>query len=45
VAGVLLGPLQALLGTEPLTAAELLGCALVAVLPGAALRLVRRGRA
>jgi Ca2+-transporting ATPase len=45
VAGVLAGPLQTLLGTESLTAAELAGCALVATLPGAALRLLRRGRA
>jgi Ca2+-transporting ATPase len=42
VAGVLLPPLQALLGTEPLTAVELLGCAAVATIPGLALRLVRR---
>jgi Ca2+-transporting ATPase len=45
IAGVLLGPLQSLLGTQALTATELIGCALVAVLPGAALRLVRHGRA
>ncbi|WP_369076769.1 cation transporting ATPase C-terminal domain-containing protein [Paractinoplanes rishiriensis] len=34
VAGVLIEPLRALLGTQPLTAAELLSCAAVAVLPG-----------
>jgi Ca2+-transporting ATPase len=45
IAGVLVGPLQTLLGTEPLTATELLACAAVAVLPGAALRLLRHGRA
>ena len=53
VAGVLLPPLRALLGTEPLTVADLLACAAVAVLPGLALRLtplnrnddVRTGRA
>jgi len=45
VAGVLAGPLRALLETAPLTAAELLGCALIAVLPGLALRLLRHGRA
>jgi Ca2+-transporting ATPase len=45
VAGVLAGPLQALLGTETLTATELLACALVAIIPGAALRVLRRGRA
>ncbi len=45
VAGVLVAPLQVLLGTESLTMVELFGCALVAVLPGAALRLLRRGRA
>jgi Ca2+-transporting ATPase len=39
VAGVLLAPLQSLLGTEPLTGVELLACAAVAVLPGVALRL------
>ncbi|GID91548.1 cation-translocating P-type ATPase [Amorphoplanes digitatis] len=42
VAGVLLAPLRALLGTEALTAPELLACAVVAVLPGLALRLVHR---
>ncbi|SNY59234.1 cation-translocating P-type ATPase [Paractinoplanes atraurantiacus] len=39
VAGVLLPPLQALLGTEALTPVELLACAAVAVIPGLALRL------
>ncbi|GID32349.1 cation-translocating P-type ATPase [Paractinoplanes brasiliensis] len=42
VAGVLLPPLQTLLGTEPLTAAELAACAIVAVIPGAALRIIQR---
>ncbi|HET6532346.1 MAG TPA: HAD-IC family P-type ATPase, partial [Actinoplanes sp.] len=42
VAGVLLPPLQALLGTEALTAAELMVCLMVAAVPGVALRLVRR---
>ncbi|GAA2607567.1 cation-translocating P-type ATPase [Paractinoplanes durhamensis] len=45
VAGVVTEPLRTLLGTEPLTALELLGCALIAVLPGVALRLLRHGRA
>jgi Ca2+-transporting ATPase len=45
IAGVLTEPLRVLLGTEPLTAAELLACAAVAVLPGLALRLLRHGRA
>jgi Ca2+-transporting ATPase len=45
IAGVLTEPLRTLLGTEPLTAAELLGCALIAVLPGLALRALRHGRA
>ncbi|MGC4892348.1 cation-translocating P-type ATPase [Micromonospora sp. DT31] len=45
VAGVLLPPLRELLGTEPLTALDLLGCALVGVLPGLVLRLARRFRA
>ncbi|WP_173086682.1 cation-translocating P-type ATPase [Phytohabitans rumicis] len=39
VAGVLLPPLRELLGTEPLTAAELVACAAVATLPGLTLRL------
>jgi P-type Ca2+ transporter type 2C len=42
VTGVLYGPLQTLLGTEPLGVSELLACAAVAVLPGAALRVVTR---
>jgi P-type Ca2+ transporter type 2C len=42
VAGVLLPPLRALLGTETLTLPVLLACAAVAVIPGLALRLVRR---
>jgi Ca2+-transporting ATPase len=42
VAGVLLAPLQALLGTESLTAMELLACAAIAALPGLALHLLRR---
>ena len=42
VGGVLLAPLQTLLGTESLTAMELSACAVVALLPGAALRLSRR---
>ncbi|MBM2616367.1 cation-transporting P-type ATPase [Actinoplanes sp. LDG1-06] len=40
VAGVLLPPLQTLLGTEPLTGAELAVCAVVATIPGVALRVV-----
>jgi len=40
VAGVLLPPLRVLLGTDALTVPELLACAAVAVIPGAALRLV-----
>jgi Ca2+-transporting ATPase len=39
IAGVLLAPLQTLLGTESLTAAELAACVLVAALPGLALHL------
>jgi len=39
IAGVLLPPLQTLLGTEPLTATELAACAVVAALPGLALHL------
>ncbi|MEU8609465.1 cation-transporting P-type ATPase, partial [Actinoplanes sp. NPDC048791] len=42
IAGVLLTPLQTLLGTESLTLAELLACVAVAVVPGAGLRLSRR---
>ena len=44
VTGVLLAPLRTLLGTEPLTLVELLACAAVAVLPGAALLIVNRLR-
>src|SRR5690606_34577766 len=46
VAGVLLPPLRGLLGTETLTALDLLGCAAVATLPGLVLGLgrARRGR-
>nr|WP_308129420.1 cation-transporting P-type ATPase [Actinoplanes polyasparticus] len=42
VAGVLLPPLRTLLGTETLSVPVLLACAAVAVIPGLALRLVRR---
>jgi len=42
VAGVALPPLRALLGTAPLTAAELIACVAVAAIPGLALRLLRR---
>ncbi|MFG1605186.1 cation-translocating P-type ATPase [Actinoplanes sp. NPDC049265] len=41
VAGVLVPSLRVLLGTDPLTLAELLACAAVAVLPGLALRVTR----
>ncbi|MFI7602386.1 cation-translocating P-type ATPase [Actinoplanes sp. NPDC049681] len=44
VSGVLLPPLQTLLGTEALTVPELLMCAGVAAIPGVALRLVHRNR-
>jgi Ca2+-transporting ATPase len=40
--GVLLGPLQTLLGTEWLTVPELLACAAVSLIPGVALWLSRR---
>jgi Ca2+-transporting ATPase len=40
VSGVLLAPLQELLGTRSLTVTELLACAAVAAVPGLALRLV-----
>jgi Ca2+-transporting ATPase len=40
VAGVLVGPLQSLLGTEALTGVDLLACAAISVLPGAALRVL-----
>jgi Ca2+-transporting ATPase len=42
VAGVLLPPLQTLLGTESLTATELAACGVAAALPGLALHLARR---
>jgi Ca2+-transporting ATPase len=42
LAGVLAGPLQDLLGTEPLTAATILVCCVIAVIPGLALRLADR---
>jgi Ca2+-transporting ATPase len=42
VAGVLVGPLQTLLGTEALSATELLAFAAVAAIPGLVLRLMRR---
>jgi Ca2+-transporting ATPase len=42
VAGVLLPPLRALLGTDPLTAAELLACAATATLPALAAGLILR---
>ncbi|MCO8277938.1 cation-transporting P-type ATPase [Actinoplanes sp. TRM 88003] len=42
VAGVLLPPLQTLLGTETLSLYELPACAALAVLPGLAFRLVQR---
>jgi len=42
IGGVLLAPLQTLLGTEALTVPQLLACAAVAAVPGLALRLVRR---
>ncbi|MEU4216708.1 cation transporting ATPase C-terminal domain-containing protein [Actinoplanes sp. NPDC026623] len=41
VAGVLLAPLQLLLGTQPLTAAELLACTVVAAMPGLGLAIVQ----
>ena len=40
--GVLLPPLRGLLGTEPLNLVELTACAAVAVVPGLALRLIRK---
>ncbi len=45
VAGVLLPPLRELLGTEALSAVDLLACAAVSVLPGLVLRLTRRATA
>ncbi|GGN84678.1 ATPase [Actinoplanes lobatus] len=44
IAGVLVPVLRELLGTEALTAAELLACAAVSVLPGIGLRLQRHLR-
>jgi Ca2+-transporting ATPase len=44
VAGVLVPALRELLGTEWLTATQLLGCAAAAILPGLALALGRRRR-
>ncbi|WP_320067895.1 cation-transporting P-type ATPase [Micromonospora sp. RTGN7] len=44
VGGVLVEPLRALLGTDPLGASELAACAAVAVLPALALRLLRPRR-
>jgi Ca2+-transporting ATPase len=41
VGGVLLTPLQTLLGTQSLTALELWACTFVALIPGVALRLTR----
>jgi len=41
VAAVGWAPLRTLLGTQPLTVAQLLGCAAVAVVPGGALALVQ----
>jgi len=45
LAGVLARPLQVLLGTEPLTAATILACSVLAVIPGLALRLADRRHA
>ncbi|PRY32399.1 cation-translocating P-type ATPase [Pseudosporangium ferrugineum] len=42
VAGVLVGPLRTLLGTETLTLAELVACAAVATVPALLLRIVQR---
>jgi Ca2+-transporting ATPase len=44
VGGVLLAPLQALLGTETLTGPELLACAAIAAVPGLALHVIRQVR-
>jgi Ca2+-transporting ATPase len=48
VAGVLVGPLRELLGTAPLTGAQLLACVAVAAVPGLVVALTRgvgrRGR-
>jgi len=43
LAGVYLGPLRALLGTEPLALTELAACAAVAALPALVLHLSRSG--
>lgn len=42
VAGVLVGPLRALLVTVPLTAADLVACAVVAAVPGLLMLVVQR---
>jgi P-type Ca2+ transporter type 2C len=42
VGGVLLAPLRALLGTQPVTVNELLACAVAGTVPGLALHLIRR---
>jgi Ca2+-transporting ATPase len=42
LAGVLLPPLQTLLGTDPLSAMELTACGVAATAPGLALHLVER---
>jgi len=44
LAGVLVPPLRALLGTQPLTVADLVGCAVVAALPALVLLVARRFR-
>jgi P-type Ca2+ transporter type 2C len=44
IAAVTVEPLQVLLRTEPLSAAQLAACATVAVLPGAALAIVGKVR-
>ncbi|MEU4427087.1 cation-transporting P-type ATPase [Actinoplanes sp. NPDC024001] len=44
VAGVVAGPLRALLGTEPLSGATMLLCVAVAALPGVVLRVAARWR-
>jgi len=44
LAGVYLGPLQALLGTDPLSVTDLAGCAAVAALPALVLHLSRSGK-
>jgi Ca2+-transporting ATPase len=44
VAGVLIPPLRALLGTQPLGPVALAGCAAAATLPGLAVHLARRAR-